>query len=155
MAPAATRGAVSRALARSSVSRQSVVSHLMLPARSACPGRGRWTGGVFSRSSILESRLTIWMVSGLPMVVDRRTPERNSAWSDSIFCRAPRPYPPWRRDNSVLMNSVSRVRPAGRPVMVASIAGPCDSPAVWRLSFDVLRGMVVTMCGRKGNRKLV
>src|SRR4051812_49455100 len=45
-APAATRAAVSRADARSSVSRQSVVSHFTEPARSAWPGRGRCSGGV-------------------------------------------------------------------------------------------------------------
>ena len=45
MAPAATRAAVSRALARSSTSRMSVRSYLMAPARSACPGRGRVTRG--------------------------------------------------------------------------------------------------------------
>ena len=77
-----------------------------------------------------ESRLAICMVRGLPMVLDRRRPERNSAWSDSIFCRAPRPYPPWRLASSALMKPVSMVRPAGRPMMVASMAGPCDSPAV-------------------------
>src|SRR5687768_18072531 len=55
--PDATRAAVSRALARSRVSRQSVVSHLIDPARSAWPGRGRWTGGASSRR---ESLLIIW-----------------------------------------------------------------------------------------------
>ena len=43
--PAATRAAVSRALARSSTSRTSVWPYLIAPARSACPGRGRVTSG--------------------------------------------------------------------------------------------------------------
>ena len=42
--PAATRGAVERAEARSSTSRMSPVSYLMAPARSACPGRASVTG---------------------------------------------------------------------------------------------------------------
>ncbi len=39
-APAATREVVSRALARSSTLRRSLVPYLRAPARSACPGRG-------------------------------------------------------------------------------------------------------------------
>ena len=44
-APAATRAAVSRALARSSTLRTSVKPNFQTPARSAWPGRGRWTSG--------------------------------------------------------------------------------------------------------------
>ena len=44
MAPAATRAAVSRALARSRMSRMSARPYLATPARSAWPGRGRVTG---------------------------------------------------------------------------------------------------------------
>ena len=43
-APAATRAAVSRALARSSTSRASVNPYFCMPARSACPGRGCVSG---------------------------------------------------------------------------------------------------------------
>ena len=44
-APPATRAAVSRALARSSTLRMSVKPNFWTPARSAWPGRGRWTSG--------------------------------------------------------------------------------------------------------------
>ena len=57
-APAATRAAVSRALARSSTLRTSLKPYLWRPARSAWPGRGRCdsstsasTGQGFIRSS--------------------------------------------------------------------------------------------------------
>ena len=90
-APAATRAAVSRALARSSVVRQSSVSHFTLPARSAWPGRGRCSGGVFSGSLRRSSLLRTAIVTGLPNVSPSRTPVRNSARSVSIFCRPPRP----------------------------------------------------------------
>ncbi len=43
IAPAATRAAVSRALARSSTLRMSVWPYFWAPTRSAWPGRGRWT----------------------------------------------------------------------------------------------------------------
>ena len=56
--PAATRAAVSRALARSRTLRTSVKPYFCSPARSACPGRGRCdsstsasTGQGFIRSS--------------------------------------------------------------------------------------------------------
>jgi hypothetical protein len=56
--PAATRAAVSRALARSRTLRTSLKPYFWRPARSACPGRGRWdsstsasTGHGFIRSS--------------------------------------------------------------------------------------------------------
>ena len=45
IAPPATRAAVSRALARSSTLRTSVKPYFCTPARSAWPGRGRWTSG--------------------------------------------------------------------------------------------------------------
>ena len=58
--PAATRAAVSRALARSRTLRTSVKPNFWRPARSACPGRGRCdssmsasTGHGFIRSSQL------------------------------------------------------------------------------------------------------
>jgi hypothetical protein len=44
MAPAATRAAVSRALARSRTFRRSSCPYFTAPARSAWPGRGRVTG---------------------------------------------------------------------------------------------------------------
>ena len=42
--PSATRAAVSRALARSKIGRASVCEYFCIPARSACPGRGRVSG---------------------------------------------------------------------------------------------------------------
>ena len=90
-APAATRAAVSRALARSSVPRQSVVSHLMLPARSACPGRGRVTGGVLAASSRRLSLLGTSSATGEPSVTPARTPVRTRTTSVSIRWRPPRP----------------------------------------------------------------
>ena len=45
-APPATRAAVSRALARSRMSRTSVSPYFCVPTRSAWPGRGRCTSGV-------------------------------------------------------------------------------------------------------------
>ena len=50
-APPATRAAVSRALARSSTSRTSLRPNFIAPARSACPGRGRWTSGTSASTS--------------------------------------------------------------------------------------------------------
>src|ERR1700675_4381437 len=49
--PTATRAAVSRALARSRMLRTSRWLYLRAPARSACPGRGRVTARLGSRSS--------------------------------------------------------------------------------------------------------
>ena len=54
--PAATRAAVSRALARSSTSRMSSWSYLSAPARSAWPGRGRVTGGAVGAGGALGHR---------------------------------------------------------------------------------------------------
>ena len=45
-APSATRAAVSRALARSSTGRASSKPYFCMPARSACPGRGRVSGAL-------------------------------------------------------------------------------------------------------------
>ena len=87
-APAATRAAVSRAEARSSVLRQSAVSHFMLPAKSACPGRGRLISGA---SSIRKSRFGISITTGDPIVWPRRTPLRIVTASFSILCRPLRP----------------------------------------------------------------
>ncbi len=115
MAPAATRAAVSRALARSRTSRTSVRPYLATPARSACPGRGRVTGerrapppsttggSLFSPLSALsaptrivycqfgQSRFSISIAIGPPIVSPARTPDSTSARSDSIAMRRPRP----------------------------------------------------------------
>ena len=54
MAPAATRAAVSRALARSSTSRMSSWSYFRTPAKSAWPGRGRVTRRAFAPGAPLR-----------------------------------------------------------------------------------------------------
>ena len=148
MAPAATRAAVSRALARSSTSRMSVRSYLMAPARSACPGRGRVTtgrsvpeapAGASSSACIVccqfsQSLLRISSEIGEPSVSPARTPDRISALSDSIAMRRPRPYPPWRRLSCSVMASKSICSPAGMPSSIATSPLPWDSPAVRKRS---------------------
>ena len=100
--PAATRAAVSRALARSRIGRRSSVPYLSIPARSAWPGRGRVIGSTWtsspgahtamrSASQLTKSLLGISSVSGLPMVRPWRRPDFTIARSVSIFMRPPRP----------------------------------------------------------------
>ena len=97
--PAATRAAVSRALARSRTSRASVLPMRSQPARSACPGRGAVTAPPSVRSpatamtsvQLALSRLAIVIATGLPMVAPKRTPETISARSDSMAILPPRP----------------------------------------------------------------
>ena len=105
MAPAATRAAVSRALARSRMSRTSSRAYLAMPARSACPGRGRVTGARLApvafgagsgpvcmvRCQFTQSRFSMSMAIGPPIVWPARTPEMMSARSDSMAIRRPRP----------------------------------------------------------------
>ena len=141
-APPATRAAVSRALARSRTLRTSVKPNFHSPARSACPGRGRWTsatsastghGSIRSRQ-FSKSRLTTWSAIGEPSVLPWRTPAVTWAVSRSIFMRPPRPWPSWRRAMSRSMASRSSSSPAGRPSTMHVRPGPCDSPAVISLS---------------------
>ena len=107
-APAATRAAVSRALARSSTLRTSVWSNLRTPARSAWPGRGRCTSstsastghGLMRSAQFAWSRFSIRSATGLPSVRPWRIPAQTVARSDSIFIRPPRPWPSWRRARS-------------------------------------------------------
>src|SRR3954451_19625748 len=141
-APPATRAAVSRALARSSTLRTSVKPYFWTPARSACPGRGRWTSGTaastghgFIRSrQFSKSRLATERAIGPPSVRPCRTPEVTSAASRSIFMRPPRPWPSWRRAMSALIACGWSSSPAGRPSTMQVSPGPCDSPAVIRRS---------------------
>ena len=140
-APAATRAVVSRALARSRMSRASTRSYLSTPTRSAWPGRGRVTrrrrsspGSAAScammSSQLPQSRLGISIATGLPSVSPARTPESHSMWSRSIFIRAPRPYPCMRRASSRSTQSALTGSPAGSPSTRATRALPWDSPAV-------------------------
>ncbi len=148
--PAATRAAVSRALARSRTSRASSRSCFSMPARSACPGRTRITGflvkppastciGPFQFS---QSRFRITRASGEPRVRPPRTPPTISAWSRSISWRLPRPYPPWRRRRwGSMSRRTSSGSPAGRPSTMTVSWGPWDSPAVRKRSTGrILRG---------------
>ncbi len=100
-APAATRGAVDRAEARSRTSRMSAVSYLMAPARSAWPGRARVTGfgrramGIGSTDirscQFTQSRLRMVKASGEPSVRPNRRPAVHSTRSRSISMRLPLP----------------------------------------------------------------
>ncbi len=99
-APAATRAAVSRALARSSTLRTSSKPYFSAPARSACPGRTRVTffwmksppaSTCIGLRQFSQSLLGITMVSGDPSVRPPRTPLTTWAASCSMSCRPPRP----------------------------------------------------------------
>ena len=155
-APPATRAAVSRADARSSTLRMSVKPNFCAPARSAWPGRGRWTSGTsastghgFIRSSqFLKSRLATWSAMGPPSVRPWRTPAVTCAESFSIFIRPPRPWPSWRRAMSPSIASWSSSRPAGRPSTIVVRPGPCDSPAV-----TTCKGTASILRGRLNERR--
>ena len=104
-APAATRMVVSRALARSRMSRMSSRSYLSAPARSAWPGRGRVTGALRAPVAsaggsaptyivfcqLVQSRLRTTSATGPPSVSPLRMPDSTSAVSDSMAMRRPRP----------------------------------------------------------------
>ena len=139
MPAAATRAAVSRALARSKMLRQSSVSVLSAPTRSAWPGRGvtsrlRSLGGppngAMRSSQFSQSRLRTISATGAPVVRPKRTPDTTCTTSCSIFCRPPRPYPDCRRARSVLIWDSDILRPAGTPSTMAVRQGPWLSPAV-------------------------
>ena len=79
-APQATRAVVSRAEARSSTSRRSLLRYFMPPERSAWPGRGEWmrrwaamwgsaSHGAMIVSQLSQSRLRIHRATGEPRVV--------------------------------------------------------------------------------------
>ena len=91
---AATRAAVSRALARSRTLRQSSVLVFSAPTRSACPGRGvtsrtRSAGGspnaAIRPAQFSQSRFFTTRDKGVPKVRPNRTPLRTSTRSRSIF----------------------------------------------------------------------
>ena len=105
-APAATRAAVSRALARSRTSRMSSWSYLARRrgrrgrAAAASPAARLAPVGVGRRLAVrrascccqfTQSRFSISSAIGPPIVSPARTPERISARSDSIAMRRPRP----------------------------------------------------------------
>ena len=104
--PSATRAAVSRALARSRTGRASSKPYFCMPARSACPGRGRVSGAPRFRPSstsgstgsaamtcshLGHSLLPIRRATGLPIDTPCRRPPITSSSSASKLMRAPRP----------------------------------------------------------------
>src|SRR5260370_1075867 len=136
-APAATRVAVSRADDRSSTFRTSVWPYLSAPARSAWPGRSRVTGlgakpsvdAVISAVQFAWSLFSSTKVTGLPMVNPPRTPLAMRAKSVSIFCRPPRPWPPWRRAEKHLNRDGDRGQGRGPDRQLAGPPGPPRGPA--------------------------
>src|SRR5690606_1591026 len=149
--PSATRAAVSRALARSSTGRASRQPYFCIPARSACPGRGRVSGALraspssspgstgsaaMTCSHLGHSVLATCTATAPPMVRPWRTPPTNVTSSASNFMRAPRPYPRRRRANAAATSAVVTWTSAGSPSRIATSAGPCDSPAVSHLSMS-------------------
>ena len=85
-------------------------------------------------SHLGHSEFPIRMDTGAPVVTPCRTPARIETSSASNFWRVPRPYPRRRRAKTRRRSSVVMRKPEGRPSIVASNAGPCDSPAVIHLS---------------------
>ena len=141
-APAATRAAVSLALALSRTFRTSRWPYLRTPGRSACPGRAVVRAGIrlpspswaiFSRQ-FSQSRFRRSMATGPPSVLPKRTPERTSTSSLSICMRSPRPYPTCLRASSRLTAPRSKPIPAGNPTTTVTNAGPCVSPAVRKVN---------------------
>src|SRR6266508_14581 len=147
--PAATRAAVSLALARSKTFRTSSNPYFMTPARSAWPGRGRvsLSPGSVSPSTAIRSRyfsshsaFSIVMAMGLPRVRPCRTPDRISNRSPSSFCRPLRPCPWRRRASSPATSFGATGTPAGNPSSTATRAFPCDSPAVSSRNMNLMIG---------------
>ena len=131
-APAATRAAVSRALARSRTSRASVKPYFCIPARSAWPGRTFVSGsavapgaGSISLCHLSERNHSLFLISmatGEPRVRPWRTPPTKVTSSFSNLWRGPRPYPRRRRDNSIWISSTVMGNPAGRPSTITTKA---------------------------------
>ena len=104
-APAATRAAVSRALARSSTGRASAKPYFCMPVRSAWPGRGRVStpfpvaaasgsatgSGLITSVHLGHSLLAMRTARGEPRVRPWRSPPSTSSWSCSKRMRLPRP----------------------------------------------------------------
>src|SRR5580700_5348148 len=160
--PRATRAAVSRALARSSTGRASWWPNFCMPARSACPGRGRVSGAFRARpasssastgsadmtaSHLGHSVLAILIATGPPRVRPCRTPAVSSTSSCSKLILAPRPYPARLRAKAVPRSSVVISTPEGTPSQIATSARPCDSPAVSQRNMHlILRGGRRSLC---------
>ena len=138
--PAATRAAVSRALARSSTSRASSKPYFCMPARSAWPGRG-WVSGAAvapGAGDISACHLSLRVHSVLPISMATGLPER-AAVADAAEQRhlvlleahaRPAAEPSRRRASSAWTSSTVIGRPAGRPSTITTRAWPWLSPAV-------------------------
>ena len=139
-APAATRAAVSRALARSSTSRASVKPYFCMPARSAWPGR-TWVSGAFGRAR-RRRHLLVPLVAAEPLGVldldgDRRA--ERAAVADAAEQRQLVLLEALARPAAVAEPAPGQLgldvldgdrQPGGRPSTITTSAWPCDSPAV-------------------------
>jgi hypothetical protein len=115
-------------------------SYFCMPARSAWPGQGRVSLvrasggiGVGGSGDILahfgHSVLPTMIATGDPRLAVPDAP-RTVTSSASNFMRAPRPTPSRRRARAARMSSEVTLTWAGMPSIVATRAGPWDSPAV-------------------------
>ena len=162
-APAATRGAVERAEARSSTSRMSSVSYLMAPARSAWPGRasvigfGRaragWARPPCAPASSTQSRFVDREGEGRaerPAVAQPGGPASPGPARCACAgrCRSRAGGAPARGRHG---GSRRAARPAGRRGCRDS-PGPCDSPAVSRRSRRSVIGADTRPPGRPRSR---
>ena len=129
MAPAATRAVVSRADARSRMSRASSRSYLRRPVRSAWPGRRRRhlalaaLGGILSArgagsmisGQFFQSRFGMTIAIGEPMVSPARTPDRNSTCVLLDLHAAAAAVALLAADELCVTSSASSGSPAGQP----------------------------------------
>jgi len=136
-APAATRAAVSRAEALSSISRRSLAVNLSAPGRSACPGRGQTWKSVLLAGVSRHYVSPVFPVQVLDGKADRRADSFPGPYAgeylDFIFLyfhAAPRPKPCCLRASSPFMYSLVMESPAGIPSSMTVNCFPCDSPAV-------------------------
>src|ERR1700685_2342802 len=126
-----------------------------MPARSACPGRGRVSGAFLAIPSRLlgstgsadmtashlgHSVLAILIATGPPRVRPCRTPAVSSTSSCSKLILAPRPYPARLRARAAARSPVVIRTPEGMPSQIATSARPCDSPAVSQRNMHLILG---------------
>ena len=169
IAPAATRAAVSRALARSRTSRTSSRPYLATPARSAWPGRGRVTGARRAPARLaggLGCRRA-WCAASSPSRGSRsssrsgrRASRRRARRRGSRRGRTRSPSAgrgrsrPGGGAGPRVMASMSIGRPAGMPSRITTSARPCDSPAVRKRTIDA-GNCIRSFCAAPGARRAV
>ena len=140
-APPATRAAVSRAEARSRMSRTSLEPVLAHSTRSACPGRGRWTSATcLVDGPRVHPLFPVRVVAVVDLKRDRPTerPPVTHARRLRAHCRSRSSSA--RRGHGRVAGAPCRDRsPRGRvpappagPATMHVRPGPCDSPAVIR-----------------------